>query len=360
MNIRKYMALYIVINMLTSLFVPALAQAADNSEQPIVDASHGVTHVVDTGSHHGSGHGQVDHGGHHGHHGGHHGEHAHSLPSEEKKHKSSTKKTSHQAKSPKASKSGGHSSHGGTLGHLAISLGVIGTNNMLHAGSVKDGLKTTAEQLKTPEFVIGSLFGGLLGAHLGAMIPLAGIVGATGIMGTFLTALPAIAMASIVGRLVSESIVQAREGEFSFSSVFKSVDWLSIGAQIVGAAAGCAIGGLFGPAPMLASIAVGVLGAFLMGKIVDSFRSESEERDDHGDEEDEHHKVSVAETVDSVVEGAEDAAEKIADTVSGLQERVKEAYQKFRESGSKKDLDTYRSVKNDLQKAVLADLKAEN
>jgi len=319
-------------------------------------------------------------------HSSHHGEHAHAHPSHDKKgHKTHDKKDSKRALTQHRGresfkKSGTTSnkfsgSHGKTLSHLAISVGVISANNMLAAGSVKEGAETTVEQFKTSEFVFGTLFGGLLGAHLGAMIPLAGLVGATGILGTMLTALPAIAGASIIGRLISESIVQSKDDEFSVSSVLESIDWLSMGAQIIGAAAGCAIGSLFFPAPILGSVIAGVFGGWIMGKIVEHFRSKSEEEHGtgHGDEDGDNEEHIGADEHDEnedgddhskpeLISSIEDSFETLKDKIIKLKDKVRDAYWKFIDSREGKDqekaLKEYKSAKEELQAAMKADVSA--
>ena len=265
---------------------------------------------------------------------GEHGEHAHVLPSPKAR---PVVVRSSAINAPQ-------SAHMGTFGHVALTIGAIGANNVLVSGSWEEGTKQTFKSLKTPEFLLGTVLGGLVGAHLGAMVPLAGLLGATGLMGSFFTVLPAVALASIFARVSSEAISQARQGDFSFAEVIKSIDWFSMGAQIFGATLGAALGSCFMGIPVLASIALGVLGAYVFGLVAENIRGGSHSKS----AKDEPVVIAMnAHSSDSLGHSSSESRD-----VHSLKELVDEAYARLTSCRDQlsmaKAMENYRSLKEEF------------
>ena len=226
--------------------------------------------------------------------------------------------------------------------------------NMLNSRSAGHGLKTSTTQLKTPEFIFGNLFGGLLGASLGSMIPLASIMGATGILAKMINIFPVLAGISIVGSLISESIVQVKEDRFSFSSTLSSIDWVAKIAGITGSAIGYGIGSLFLPSPFLGSFVASLLVGWLMAKLVVNCRSyirniniAEEGNKEVIDAENATHKSSLPRPIESL-------------NMSKLREEVTRAYHKLILTADYSEkataLQEYSILKEELHQAVQAEL----
>ena len=246
-----------------------------------------------------------------------------------------------------------------------VRMGVItGKNvgrNMLNSRSPGRGINTSARQLKTPEFVFGNLVGGLMGASLGSMIPLASMVGVTGIFAKMLNIFPIFAGISIIGSLVSNSITQIREDRFSFSSVFNSIDWLSKVAGITGSAIGFGIGSLFLPSPFLGSFVASLLVGWLMTKLVMNCRSvtrdgNSIESDSNFIEKEKNKEINGSGTPHNPLVSQPIKSSNIGE----LKARLIKAYERLMltidSSGKTKALQEYRSVNEKLQKAVRSEL----
>jgi hypothetical protein len=122
--------------------------------------------------------------------------------------------------------------------------------------SMDQAVSSTARYLMTPEYLIGNLMGGIGGAALGALIPVP-FVG--GFLGQVIAQVPTMTGAMLGSNMGAKIVHGIRNGNLDMGEVLRSIDWLSLGFQSVGATAGMLLGSTL-PVPFLGQLVGGVIG----------------------------------------------------------------------------------------------------
>lgn len=123
--------------------------------------------------------------------------------------------------------------------------------------SMDDAVSSTVRYLMTPEYIFGNLMGGVAGAALGTMIPIP-VVG--GFLGQLIAQVPTMTGAMLGSNMGAKIVHGIRRGDLDVGQVIRSIDWLSLGFQSVGATAGMLLGNSL-PVPFLGQLVGGVMGA---------------------------------------------------------------------------------------------------
>ena len=155
---------------------------------------------------------------------------------------------------------------GGLLTDVAITAGIHIANKVGSGGSFKEGATAAWDYISSPVFFAGDLLGGCLGAALGSMIPIPAGLAASGLLGSMVSSFPTMAGAMVLANLGANAVSLLQKGEFSWSTLFKSVNWPVMSGQILGSVVGAALGSLI-PIPYVGTIVGGVVGGLLGGKL---------------------------------------------------------------------------------------------
>ena len=146
--------------------------------------------------------------------------------------------------------------NGGLVKDVGIAMMTQVLTQVSQGKSMNDAVSQTVQYIMSPEYLIGNLMGGTLGAALGSLIPVP-VVG--GFLGQLIANVPAMTGAMLGSNIGSKSVNGIRNGDFSLGAIFKSIDWVSLGFQSVGATAGMILGSAL-PVPFLGQLVGGVLG----------------------------------------------------------------------------------------------------
>ncbi len=160
-------------------------------------------------------------------------------------------------------------------GGLAVEVAVVAGINMallIHEGQgTAESLKNTLHYLTSKQFILGDLLGGTIGAALGAMIPVPGVLAGMSTLALAARMMPMIGL-TILGSQVGIAVVQLlEEHAFSWRELRRRISLLSVLTQSIGAALGMAIGGtlLPGIGTTIGGLVGGVAAALLTNLFLD-------------------------------------------------------------------------------------------
>lgn len=151
---------------------------------------------------------------------------------------------------------------GGLLINVGIAAGMGLVSGIGSGKSLQESTGDTVRTLATPEFLVGNLLGGTLGAVAGSMLPIPAVLAASGAMGSFLSILPAMGLA-IAGAHIGETVVSlVRRDQFSLKNLWNELPLFDIIAGGAGASLGVTIGSLVFPGP-IGGMVGGLVGGWL-------------------------------------------------------------------------------------------------
>jgi len=148
---------------------------------------------------------------------------------------------------------------GGLLADVAITTGVVIATRMSEGESFGEGVEAAGRYIATPTFLFGDLLGGVVGAALGAMVPVAGLA-ASGVGGAILGRIPVLGGAMLFANLGAAFVQCVREDDVSLRRILSMVDFPALAGQVLGAGVGSVLGTMFLPVPILGTVVGGVLG----------------------------------------------------------------------------------------------------
>ncbi len=157
---------------------------------------------------------------------------------------------------------------GGIFRDVAITLGMSIYNRISSGGTFHEGLQDAMAYVTSPVFYIGDLMGGVLGAALGAAVPIPGALAARGLLGAMAASVPTVAGAMIMSQLGAVAVQLIMEGRFSMGALLGSIDWVMTGGQIIGSVIGATLASALFPGATLAAILGGIAGGVLGTKLV--------------------------------------------------------------------------------------------
>ena len=162
---------------------------------------------------------------------------------------------------------------GGLLKDVAIVSGLHIYDTMSHGGSFKEGLEEAGHYLTKPSFIVGDLGGALVGAALGAMVPVpAGSSLACKLLRTFFP----MAGAMLLATIAAEVIHLQQDGHLSLHNLIGAINFSQLSGQIIGAT----IGSVICPIPLIGTIIGGLTGA-IAGKHLGDKLSHTNDRTGH-------------------------------------------------------------------------------
>lgn len=150
-------------------------------------------------------------------------------------------------------------SNGGIAKDVGIALMTQVLTQVSQGKSMDEAVSKTVRYMMTPEYLIGNLMGGIAGAALGSMIPIPGV---GGFLGQLIGGVPTMTGAMLGSNLGSKIVHGIRNGNLDMGEIVKSIDWISLGFQSVGATAGMIAGSAL-PVPFLGQLVGGVVGGQL-------------------------------------------------------------------------------------------------
>ena len=145
-----------------------------------------------------------------------------------------------------------------------------------------DAAEHAVADMKRPEFLVGNLVCGSLGAALGAALPIPALARAPLFVRALGTAAAPLALAAVASTVGTTAIALARRHQLTWTNLMHSVDWTNLAAQTAGSLVGMSLGttlvgmGL-APALALGSVAIvpligGVLGSIAGAELVHLLR----------------------------------------------------------------------------------------
>jgi len=169
--------------------------------------------------------------------------------------------------------------NGALIHDVAIAMTTQILTQMSQGKSFGDSVHETYSYVKTPEYLIGNLMGGTLGAAAAAMIPVP-LVG--GILGQFLVQVPTMAGAMLGSQTGANLIHQVRQGTIDPLQILRQIDWMNLLFQSMGATAGMMIGqatGIRFLGPVVGGVLGGQLGMTVSKWMKDKFGIGSTDQD---------------------------------------------------------------------------------
>ena len=226
-------------------------------------------------------------------------------------------------------------SRGGLLKDVAIVSGLHIYDTMSRGGSFSEGMDSAGHYLTTPSFILGDLGGALVGAALGAMVPVpAGSSLACRLLRTFFP----MAGAMVLATVAAEAIHLHEDGHLSLHNLLAAINFSQLSGQIIGAT----IGSIVCPIPLVGTIVGGMAGA-IAGRLLGEKLGHSDGHEGH------HHKAEVK------ISLVDDPNMSEKQNVEKLQIRVSSAYERLIKASDRKEqslaLQVYQQAKASLHEA---------